>query len=445
MKNTFAAALQPVYGAMETAGAGFRGLKIIRRFLSPDQIFACADQAVVGGMSFLSLLMIGRWSNARELGTYAVAGSVLALFLAAQEALITRPYSIQLHRPAGRPAEHAFSSLLLSGLLSVIAVSALAGTAVALFLANAARELTEIALTLAGTVSFILLREFARRFAFAHLKCKQVLALDAAVALIHLLLLGVLVTTERLTAVTALAALGVSCGIIGLAWLWFGNLEFSVRSATLRATLRQTWDLGKWLFCGQLVVQAQGYMTYWLSMVIAGAATTGVYAACMSLVALVNPILYGFFNVLTPRSVRTFQNHGAGALRHEAVRHSLTLFALLSPFCLLVICFGESALQTLYPGNEYGGNGHVLSVLALSCLVAAIGVPASIALSTVERGRAVAAVMIGTAVLNVSLVWCLMGDCGLLGAAYGVLIAEVFGSLARWSAFLAIVPKTERR
>jgi O-antigen/teichoic acid export membrane protein len=305
--------------------------------------------------------------------------------------------------------------------------------------------LTEIALTLAGTVSFILLREFARRFAFAHLKCKQALVLDAAGALIHLLLLGFLVSTQSLTAVTALAALGFSCGIIGLAWLWFGNLEFSVRLAALRATLRQTWDLGKWLFCGQMAVQAQGYMTYWLSMVIAGAAITGVYAACMSLIALINPILYGFFNVLTPRSVRTLQNHGAGALRQEAVRHALTLLALLSPFCLLVICFGEGALQILYPAKEYSGNGHVLSVLALSCLPAAIGMPASVALSALQRGRVVATVMIGTAVLNVLLVWWLMRQWGLLGASYGVLVAEAIGSLGRWSAFLALVPKAERR
>jgi len=445
LKGSFTATLQPVHGSVETARAGSRSFKALARVLSADQLFAFADQAVVGATSFVALLMIGRWSNARELGAYAVACSVVALFLAAQEALVTRPYAIQLHRPPGRHEEHAFGSLLLSGLLSAVAVLVLMGTASALFFANVTRELTEIVFTLAGAIGFISLREFARRFAFAHLKFKQALALDAAVALIQLLLLGLLVGTERLSAATSVAALGISCGIAGVAWLFLADVQFSVRLAALRATLTQTWELGKWLLCGQMAVQAQGYMSYWLSMVIAGAATTGIYAACMSLVALANPLLFGFFNVLMPRSVRTFHNHGAGGLRQEAARNSLVLLALLSPLCLLVICFGENALHILFPGKEYSGNGHVLSVLALSSLAAAIGVPASIALSAVERARAVAAVMIATSVLNVLLVWWLMRDWGLLGAAYGVLIAEMFGSFARWAAFLTLVPKTERR
>ena len=41
--------------------------------------------------SFLALIMLGRWTDANQLGAYAVAVSVLAVLLAAQESLITRP------------------------------------------------------------------------------------------------------------------------------------------------------------------------------------------------------------------------------------------------------------------------------------------------------------------------------------------------------------------
>jgi len=44
----------------------------------------------------LALIMLGRWTDANQLGAYATAVSVLALLLAAQESLITRPYTIQM-------------------------------------------------------------------------------------------------------------------------------------------------------------------------------------------------------------------------------------------------------------------------------------------------------------------------------------------------------------
>jgi O-antigen/teichoic acid export membrane protein len=317
----------------------------------------------------------------------------------------------------------------------------LGGTALALFLANAARELIEITLALAGALGFILLREFARRFAFAHLRFQQALALDIAVALIHILLLALLISSGRLSAVTGLAALGLSCGIGGAAWLWLGRAQFSFCCHAFRATINHTWALGKWLLGGQLAIQVQSYTTYWLSMLIAGAVTTGVYAACISLIALANPLLFGFYNVLTPRSVRTLRNQGGSGLRREAARNALLLAALITPLCLLVIGFGENAMQILYSGKEFSGNGHVLAVLAISSLAAAIGAPASIALACAERGRAVAVVMIATSILNVLLVWLLIVNWGILGAAYGALIGEVLGSFARWAAFLALVPK----
>jgi Na+-driven multidrug efflux pump len=94
----------------------------------------------------------------------------------------------------------------------------------------------------------------------------------------------------------------------------------------------------------------------------------------------------------------------------------------------------------LYDGPVYAGYGHVLAVLTVSALIAAIGVPASIALASAERARAVAGVTAASAMLCIVLVWWFMTSWGLLGAAYAVLIAESVGSFGRWLAFLLLVP-----
>jgi O-antigen/teichoic acid export membrane protein len=411
---------------------------------STNHIAAWADQAVVSGTSFLALIMLGRWAGPDQLGAYAIVASALALLLAAQESLITRPYTIQLGRLPGAPAEHAFSSLVLSIVLSAVTICVLSAAVLTLSAIGAAQDLAEITWALAATIPFVLLREFARRFAFAHLKMFHALLVDGAVAAVNLSLLCWLSWTGRLSVVTAMGAVGVSCGIGGLGWLYVARSEFAFRFGQLRTTLKASWGLGKWLLSGQLALQVQGYVAYWLSMIIVGATITGIYAACMSIVSFANPMLFGFFNILTPKSLRALRSEGGAGLRRQASLDSLLLAALMGLFCVLVLLAGEDLMGLVYPGAEYQGNGQILMVLALSALAGAIGAPASIALAGAEHARAVASVMTLTAVLNVVLVWVFMTYWGLLGAAYAVLIAEAIGSLGRWIAFLALVPGRTR-
>ncbi|MET0538761.1 MAG: hypothetical protein ABWZ64_12590 [Xanthobacteraceae bacterium] len=128
-----------------------------------------------------------------------------------------------------------------------------------------------------------------------------------------------------------------------------------------------------------------------------GAVVTGIYAACTSIVAFANPLIFGFFNILTPRFVRTLRSEGLLALRRQAARDALVLGAVMATFFVLVLLFGDELMQLLYPGSEYRGNGHTLVVLAAASMVAAIGAPAAVALMTAEHARAVALIAAGTA------------------------------------------------
>jgi O-antigen/teichoic acid export membrane protein len=126
------------------------------------------------------------------------------------------------------------------------------------------------------------------------------------------------------------------------------------------------------------------------------------------------------------------------------MRDALGLAAVMSSFCLLVALFGDEVMHALYPGPEYAGHGHIVAMLAVAATIAAVGAPAAIALTTVERARAVATIAAGTAVLSVVLVCLLMSQLGLVGAAYALLISETAGCVGRWTAFLLIVPKLAR-
>jgi O-antigen/teichoic acid export membrane protein len=202
----------------------------------------------------------------------------------------------------------------------------------------------------------------------------------------------------------------------------------------------QSWSLGKWLLMGRVTTLVQGYVVCWLSIVIAGAAATGVYAACMSIVSFANPLMFGLGNVLTPRLALAWKIGGGPELWREALRNTLLLGAVMAAFCLAVAVAGDALMDALYRGEAFEGQLQTLIVLALAVSAVAVGMPASNALATMERPRATVAVGITTSVMTIGLVWWLMTGWGLPGAAYGLLIGNVSGALGRWAAFSALVP-----
>jgi O-antigen/teichoic acid export membrane protein len=411
-------------------------------FLSRDHILSLADQAIVSGTGFFTTFLIARWGGSSQLGIYSLALSVLLSVVGFQESLILQPYLIQRHYPEGTNAERAGASLTLSILFAGGSIFVLTVIALGFSEWPTGPEMLAMIWAVAGVVPFALTRDFARRFCFAHLDTGRVVVLDLAAAIIQLSALGWLAASGRMSALSACAALGVACAFPTIIWLYYARAKFTIRMPHVRVTLKQTWALGKWLLAGRITTQVQGYVTYWLAAAIGGAAVTGVYAACMSIVGFANPLIIGFTNVVMPKSVLAWKHGGGPGLWHEAIRNTALIAVVMTVFSLAVFFGGAPVMHLLFQGKEFEGHGQTLVVLALATSSGALGTSASIALATMERPRAI--IMVGTvqAVLTVALVWALMHEWGLLGGAYGMLAGNVTGTVGRWIAFYLRVPKT---
>jgi O-antigen/teichoic acid export membrane protein len=409
------------------------------RFLSGMHALALADQAVVSGTSFLTTVLVGRWAGSSQLGTYAIGLSVLVSAFAIQDALISLPYTIHQQQESGTAAERAGNSLIYSGIFSAAVVVVLALIALGLSAYRERSPLQPAIWTLAGVAPFALLRQFGRRVLFAHLHVQRALALDVAVAAIQISLLAALGWTGLMSAVLAFDATGGACALPSFVWLVMMRREFVIRWRDARTALRSNWDLGKWLLSGQLTVQVQSYSNYWLSTAIMGAAATGIYAACMSVVSAVNPFISGLTNILAPRSVLAWSAGGGERLRTQAIRDGLLLGFLASSFCILILFGGEKFIRLLYHGQDYAGLGNLVTVLSVALLMEVVGVPASNALASMQRTREIALACSAGAAVTVLAVWPLMVGWGLLGAAYGQLIGNTAGSIGRWIMFLSLV------
>ena len=93
--------------------------------VSREHVLSLADQAVVSGTSFLTTLLIARWSGSSQLGVYAIGITLLTTLLAFQDSLILQPYLIQKRCPDGNAAEHVGAYLTFSALFSAGSLLAL--------------------------------------------------------------------------------------------------------------------------------------------------------------------------------------------------------------------------------------------------------------------------------------------------------------------------------
>lgn len=412
-------------------------------FIFGTHSLALVDQAVVSAASFVTTVLVGRYSDPSQLGAYAIAASVLASSLAVQRSLIALPYAIQRHRPFGSPAEHAGSVLTQNHFLSALIVVVLTLAACGLSDAGAHRQLVTLTWALVGVMPFVLLREFYRRIAFAHLDISDALILDMVVAALQLAMLGSLAWMGHISAVTACAAIGLASALPALGWMYIRRANFVVRRGYLKRDTRQSWRLGKWLLAGQATVQVQLYAAYWLSALIGGAAVTGVYAASMSIVSFANPLLFGLGNIMSARSALAWNTGGGATLRRQTIEDAMMIAALMSVFCVIVFLAGGDIIRFLYHGREYEGQGGIAAILALATMAASLSMPASNALASIERANAAAVAGAIGATITVLFVWYLMSRWGLRGAAVGLLIGSILTTIGRWFAFLILVPRRD--
>jgi O-antigen/teichoic acid export membrane protein len=277
----------------------------------------------------------------------------------------------------------------------------------------------------------LLLREFARRFAFAHLRVGTACFIDLVVSVAQISGVIVIFFADRLDATTALIATGIAASIGGSMGLATMRRSFSIRLELLASSIREHWRFGRWVLASNLLITLQAYAVHWLLAFISGTADTGVYSACLTSVRVLNPLLLGVGNVLGPMAARAFAGGGLKRLRTLMVKVSSCLIPMLGLYCILVHAVGDQVIAFLYGGSEYLGHGHLLSVLALTVFIAAIDLPIDAGLSAMNRPDiGFRASVVSTLVVVVGS-FLLIPKYGMLGGAYAGLLGQSCGAVLR--------------
>jgi O-antigen/teichoic acid export membrane protein len=400
--------------------------------LVQSSLYSIFDQGVVSGTNFLTTLVIARSCSQEELGVYSLAWTVILFLAAVQGNLITVPYTMYCHRRTGPSlATYAGSTFLHQLSTSVLAVTCFFVLDVILAAGFGPERLRPAAFVLMGVIPFILLREYARRFPFAHLALTTAVVVDVVVAVVQLAALLALRWFGMLSAAAVYGVMGASCALAAACWWLLDDQPMQFSRERYFADWRRNWSFGRWAMLSQLTGLGF-YILPWMLTAVHNEAQTGELAACTTLVGLSNLFVMGLNNLLMPKAARAYADRGPHALC-GVLRKTLLFAALvLGSLCILFFFTGNYLGGILF-GKEYADTGLVIAVLSLATLVDALGLIASTGLWAMDRPSYTIIGDVAQLAATLGMAVWLVFPLGALGIALALVVGRTAGAAVRWA------------
>jgi O-antigen/teichoic acid export membrane protein len=346
------------------------------------------DQVVVRGTRFATTVMIGRFGSDAELGLYSLAFSIVVLVLSFQESLISVPYTVfvkrldseqQQREYSGSTLAQALGMNLLSAVLLLISCAVLIGL-------DMAPGFPSILLILAVLLPFILLREYARRFAFAHLDINAVLAIDIGISVLQLAGLTLLIWSDAMSAANAYWITGAA-SIIGVGvWLMFSRDAFTWNRLRIKEDMVINWKFGKWVAAASVVSVVHMYLPHWMLAAVYDERATGIFSAYMTVFVLANPFILGMCNVLSPKAAHCFAEGGCEAVSKQIWQFTGFMSTLLLVFAILASILGGRFIELVFGG--YPAEDSSIAVLAFGTIGLGVSYTVSSGLRAIDRPQA---------------------------------------------------------
>lgn len=347
-------------------------------------VFTLGDQAIHSGTNFLTGVVIGRFLSVGDLGVFSLGMTVVTFALIFQDTLLATPYTYHFHHaPEGARPRLTAGALVQSALLAMAMafVFLVAGTA-ALLAGN--ETLQPVFTALAGALPFLFIREFFRRMFFASFRMRRAMLLDGGVSALQFALLFAFLGLNVLSPATAYLALAGSAGGAAFACFVLLRREFDFRGLDIVADTRENLKYGRWLLAGSVCHIGSLYAFPWFLYLQQGEKGTGAFAACMSIVNLLNPLIIGFTNFFRPKLIQVQADQGVRAMNRLIV---LSAGALLVPVLVLIgglALFGGALVSFVY-GGDFSGLGSSIFLVSLSLVPTFLNAPVQLGVLALNK------------------------------------------------------------
>ncbi len=411
-------------------------ISVPRRMLGSPWILGIADQVVLSAGNFLIGLIVARGCSKAEFGLFSLGTTIILLLLDIQASLVSTPQAIRSAGLEGQALKiFTGSTLIHQVVLSVLCAGLLGTVAAILFtLRIGVTGLPPVLGAIAVFAVFTLLREYWRRLLILKGWMGRVLVFDAGIALTQVAALVAVTYLGRASAVLAQATIGLGCTGFALFLLPVLRHHFKVSRRSIWPDFKSNFLIGGWLLLNSVLWSIGNYAYPWLLAVMMGPQGTGVWAACMGIIAIIGIPLAGILNVLTPRIAKAQADGGINALRRYVHKSCINYVGFITIFACIPVLFGETLMAVIY-GPVYGGNGLIIDVLALNTVFGAVTGCFGRGLMVIGRANWDFAFNVGTLFIVFTFGWWSIAVYGPLGAAIGLTAASGLTALMRFIAF----------
>jgi O-antigen/teichoic acid export membrane protein len=327
--------------------------------------WAFADQALISGTNFFTMILLARQLPRREFGDFALVYAGLLLANSLQAGPITTAHNVLGATRRGRDYIDYTTSTALAQLGFALAAALLmAVAAIAAWGAGAGREVAPLLALLAPTVFAWQLQEFSRRVLYTERRLAAAFGNDLisyggqATGIAALWATGTLSAPRALITLAARSALAAAFG----SW----QLRESLRGRFDRSFLRENWAFGKWLVGVNLVESWLSNAVYFfLCGFLIDAAAAGLLKASHTILGPTRVLSYVLSSLLPIHLSRTLGERGDRALDAALIKTFRYVIPLLGGYCLLVALCAGPVLGLFYRDAYPDGR----PVLVLYCVL----------------------------------------------------------------------------
>lgn len=421
--------------------AGFAGR--VRRALGPLAL-TLGDQAIHSGTNFLTGVLIGRALSVGDLGVFSLGMTVVVFSLIFQDTLLATPYTYHFHNKEihHRPRLSAgalIQSAFLAALFSLFFLLAGGG---AMIFGEAALE--RVFLALAGAMPLMALREFFRRLFFTEFRMLSAAVLDGGVSILQFVLLFAMLWGGFLSPSAAYITIGIATGVGAAVCFAFQRHLFDFRNLDILEDTRENLRYGRWLLAGSVCHIGSLYAFPWFLYLSHGDKGTGAFAACMSIVNLLNPLIIGFTNFFRPRIIKTHVDQGLEAMNRMILQSCALLLAPALALIGALFFFGENLVSFVY-GGQFSGLGAAISLVSLSLIPTFLNAPIQLGALAINRPQLNPAFHAAGFAVTLLAGYPLVQALGVEGAAAGFVLTTLTGTLVLAALYWRCIWKLSER
>ncbi len=393
-------------------------------------VFALADQMVHSGTTFLTGILVGRLLSVGEFGEFSLGLTLVVFSMVLQDNCLATPYTYRFHNNHEKECVKGLrAGAVIQALMLSFLCSALLFVSYAVVSTYSDNGIQNVLWALGLSVPFLFIRETARRLYFTEFKAIEAFIFDVIISSMQIAFILCFWYFEIMSASNVFLAMALA-SIIGLLGATFIlRDEFKISSVNIKKDTIENLNFGKWLLIGSFCHLGSLYTFPWLIYALIGDEKAGAFAACYTLVNLINPFILGFNNYFRPHVMKTYGEEGLESMQKLITRITYYFLPVSVAVACLLFFFGGYLVKLVY-GNEFSDLGSIIAVIGISVIPVILNAPVQLATLAINRPQINpkfhSVAFISTICLGIPLViqW------GIVGAAIGYTLSVTAGFIA---------------